>query len=276
VHIGVVVVIDRGALCSKKYWGREMLDGYIICATPRSGSTLLCNLLASTRKTGNPNSYYHRTGIMCRWAAEWSLPGRDTMSAKDFSIAYLEATIRAGRAETNVFGLRLMREYLERLSALLDQIFPGLPSDAHRFECAFGNVLYIHLTRENKLAQAVSLVKAEQSGLWHIAPDGTEIERLSLPQDPRYDFKLIQRKLTKLEAHDAAWNEWFEQQGITPLRVQYEILSEDPAGTLIQICEALGVEAGKAEAATPGVAKLANEISLDWMRRFHADLGSAA
>jgi trehalose 2-sulfotransferase len=265
----------KWSLTGEEVWERKMLDGYIICATPRSGSTLLCNLLASTRKTGNPNSYYHRTEIMRHWAAEWSLPGCDTMSAKEFSIAYLEATIRAGRGETNVFGLRLMREYLEGLSSLLDQIYPGLSSDVHRFECAFGNVLYIHLTRENKLAQAVSLAKAEQSGLWHIAPDGTEIERLGLPQDPEYDFKLIKRKLTKLEAHDAAWIEWFEQQGITPLRVEYEILSEDPTGTLIQIYEALGVDAQKTEAVRPGVAKLANEISLDWMRRFYADLSSA-
>jgi LPS sulfotransferase NodH len=252
-----------------------MLDGYIICATPRSGSTLLCDLLASTKKTGNPNSYYHRAEIMRDWAAKWNLPRRDTMTAKEFGIAYLEATVRAGRGETNVFGLRLMREYLEGLSTLLDQIFPDLPSDVQRFKRAFGNVLYIHLTREDKLAQAVSLVKAEQSGLWHIAPDRTEIERLGVRQDPKYDFKLIQRKLTNLEAHDAAWNEWFEQQGITPLLVRYEILSEVPAGTLIQICEALGVEAQKAEAVRPGVAKLADEISLDWMRRFHADLSSA-
>lgn len=222
-----------------------MLDGYIICATPRSGSTLLCNLLASTKKTGNPNSYYHRAEIVCDWAAEWNLPGRDTMSEKDFSIAYLEAAIRAGRGETNVFGLRLMREYLEGLSTSLDRIFPGLSSDVQRLERAFGNILYIHLTRENKLAQAVSLVKAEQGGLWHIAPDGTEIERLGVPQDPEYDFNLIRRELTNLEAHDAAWNEWFEQQGITPLRVQYELLSEDPAGTLNQICEALEVSPRK-------------------------------
>lgn len=209
------------------------------------------------------------------WAAKWNLPGRDTMADKDFDIAYLEAVIRAGRGETNVFGLRLMREYLEALSTFLGQIFPGLPSDVQRFERAFGNILYIHLARENKLAQAVSLVKAEQSGLWHVAPDGTEIERLGVPKDPEYDFTLIQRQLTNLEAHDAAWKEWFEHQGITPLRVQYEILSEDPAGTLIQICDTLGVEAPKAEAVRPGVAKLADEISLDWMRRFHADLRSA-
>ena len=56
-----------------------MLDGYIICGTPRTGSTLLCNLLASTKKTGNPDSFYGRK-FMPAWAEEWRLPGRDTMS----------------------------------------------------------------------------------------------------------------------------------------------------------------------------------------------------
>ena len=37
-------------------------------------------------------------------------------------------------------------------------------------------------SRENKLAQAVSLIKAEQTGLWHIAPDGTELERVAHQQ----------------------------------------------------------------------------------------------
>jgi LPS sulfotransferase NodH len=66
-----------------------MVDSYIVCATPRNGSTLLCDLLASTKKTGNPHSYYHRTEIMRDWAVKWNLPGRDAMATKEFSIAYL-------------------------------------------------------------------------------------------------------------------------------------------------------------------------------------------
>jgi trehalose 2-sulfotransferase len=52
--------------------------------------------------------------------------------------------------------------------------------------------------------QAVSLVKAEQSGRWHIAPEGTEIERLATPEELQYDFKWIQRELAAREASDAA------------------------------------------------------------------------
>lgn len=38
----------------------HMLDGYIICATPRTGSTLLRDLLASTRAAGGPDSFFMR------------------------------------------------------------------------------------------------------------------------------------------------------------------------------------------------------------------------
>ncbi|WP_181168779.1 Stf0 family sulfotransferase [Mesorhizobium sp. B2-4-17] len=252
-----------------------MFDAYIICGTPRTGSTLLCKLLASTRTAGDPHSFYRRRD-MSEWVEDWKLPGRDTMGELEFNVAYLNAAIiagkgGAGKGGTDVFGLRLMRENLDELSAILDQIFPGLASDRARFEMAFGRVLYIHLSRENKLAQAVSLVKARQTGLWHVAPDGTEIERVGLPEQPQYDFQRIKAELTELEAYDRAWNRWFAEQGITPLRVGYERLSADPAAALLGICEALGVRAPNAEDVRPGVAKLADETSLDWMRRYHLD-----
>ena len=252
-----------------------MFDGYIICGTPRTGSTLLCNLLASTKTTGNPDSFYGRKFIPA-WAEEWRLPGRDTMSERDYNIAYLNAAVAAGKGATGIFGLRLMRENLDELSAVLDQIFPQLRSDRARLEKAFGRTLYIHLSREDKLAQAISLVKAEQTGLWHIAPDGTEIERLAPPEEPQYDFARIKLEVQELESYDTAWNSWFAAQGIEPLRIGYETLSANPAAALTGICEALGVQSPNARDVSPDVAKLADETSLDWMRRYRSDTGSAA
>src|SRR5262245_36681526 len=103
-----------------------MFTSYVICTNPRSGSTLLCNLLSSTRTTGKPDSYYHRQEFMRAWAAEWGLPDSETLSKRDFDIAYLSAAIKAGAAGTDMFGLRLQREYLGLLSETLDGIFPGL------------------------------------------------------------------------------------------------------------------------------------------------------
>jgi len=251
-----------------------MTDGYIICGTPRTGSTLLCDLLASTKVAGAPDSFFMRD-IDPAWAAQLGVPSRDKMSDADYGAAYLKAAIQAGKGGTGVFGLRLMRENLEELCALIDGVFPGLPSDKARLEKAFGNILYIHLARADKLSQAVSMVKAEQTGLWHVAPDGTEIERLAPPKDPEYDFDRIARKVARLEQYDAAWISWFDQQGIEPLRIAYERLSRDPAEALTLICDALGVPAPDPASVRPGVAKLSDETSADWMRRYRLDATQA-
>lgn len=247
-----------------------MFDGYIICGTPRTGSTLLCTLLASTGAAGDPHSFYRGEDV-AEWAAEWNLPDRGTMGPLAFDVAYLAAVLAAGKGDTGVFGLRLMRENLDELSAILDRIFPGLGSDAARFEKAFGRVAYIHLSREDKLAQAISLVKARQTGLWHVAPDGTEIERVGPPGRARYDFERIARELAGLEAHDAAWNQWFARQKIVPLRIGYEALSSNPAAVLVALCGALGIEAPDVTDIRPAVAKLADETSMAWTRRYRLD-----
>jgi LPS sulfotransferase NodH len=208
---------------------------------------------------------------MREWANEWGLPDSETLSPRDFDIAYLSAAIKAGRAGTGIFGLRLQREYLSLLSGTLDSIFPGLPLDAERFERAFGKVMYIYLKRADKVAQAVSLTKAELSGLWHVAPDGSEIERLSAPQELVYDFERIHRVVSTLEAADREWNRWFEREQIDPMRLDYEAFSKDPAGTLVAICRTLGAKEPDMQSIRPGVAKLSDELSAEWIRRYKSD-----
>ncbi len=252
-----------------------MSKSYFICTTPRSGSTLLCRLLEETGRTGNPDSFYHRAEFMREWAAGWGVPDPATVPQSDFDTAYLAAAIKAGKAGTEVFGLRLQFEYLQMLSDTLGRIYPGLPSDAERFKRAFGEILYIHLTRTDKVAQAISLVKAQQSGLWHMNADGTEYERLGAPKEPHYDFDVLHREVEALEADDRAWLAWFERHGIRPLRVGYEAFAAQPAQTLIEICGTLGVEPPEAGAIAPRLAKLSDGVSADWKRRYQADFAEA-
>lgn len=207
------------------------------------------------------------------WAARWGLPDRKDPPDRDYCAAYLRAAKAAGRGSSDIFGMRLMRNHLRDLLAMIDMVFPGLPSDRARLEAAFGHSLYIHLTRDQKLAQAVSMVKAEQTGLWHMAPDGSELERLAPPQEPAYDFDRIDTTLATLERQDAAWRRWFDEQCIEPLRIEYEGLSANPADTLASICRALDVPAPAADQVRPGVARLSDATSLDWMHRYRLQAG---
>ena len=156
-------------------------SSYIICATPRSGSTLLCDLLAETGVAGRPNSYYRLQNIL-DWARSWDVSPPDLTDSEEFDRSYLAAVLRAGASDNGVVGLRLMWRSVTELSTRLGALYPDLHDDAALFERSFGKTLYIHLSRQDKIAQAVSLLKAEQSGLWHLAADGTERERSAPPQ----------------------------------------------------------------------------------------------
>lgn len=247
-----------------------MTQGYIVCTTPRSGSTLLCTLLAATGRVGCPDSYYHEPDVMREWAAEWGLPDDRAMSPLDRERRYLQAVVAAGRGGTPLFAMRLQQAYLAPLAELLARLRPGPRSDAARFAQAFGRIRYVHLTREDKVAQAVSLVRARQSGLWHRNADGTERERSAPPRAANYDGAAIAREVAIQTRADRAWIDWFERQQITPYRITYEDLALDPAMSVALLCEALGVAPPAAPLVAPGLAKLADAISADWIARYRA------
>jgi trehalose 2-sulfotransferase len=242
-------------------------SSYIVAATPRSGSTLLCDLLSGTGIAGQPNSYYRREDIL-DYAREWGVSPPDAIGDEAFERAYLEAVRRAGAAQTGIFGLRLMWSSVTELSARLRAIHPDPLDDAARFELAFGKPLYIHLSREDKVAQAVSLLKANQSGLWHRAADGTERERLAPPAPLIYDADHLAGLVDELETDDAAWNGWFSRFGIEPLRLTYEGLAAAPRAVLAQALSALALDPRIAASVDVRTAKLADETSLKWAHRF--------
>jgi trehalose 2-sulfotransferase len=243
------------------------LSSYVIAATPRSGSTLLCDLLAATGIAGEPQSYYRRQDIP-DYARQWGVYSRDTIGAEMFERAYLEAVRRAGAAQTGIFGIRLMWPTVAELSVRLSAIYPTLLDDAARFELAFGKPLYIHLSRRDKVAQAVSLLKAEQSGLWHRAADGTERERTAPPGALIYDAARLADLVAELERDDAAWSDWFARFGIEPLRLTYEGLAAAPRDTLALVLAALMLDPRIAAGVNVRTAKLADETSLTWAHRF--------
>jgi len=139
-------------------------QSYIICATPRSGSTLLCKLLAATGKAGNPDSYFHRPAI-ASWLSAYGLSLDDFETEKDALKAIFGAAHEQGSDNTDLFGLRMQRGSFGFFIQQVGILYPEANSDLARIQAAFGNTLFIHLTRPNKLDQAISRVKAIQTGL---------------------------------------------------------------------------------------------------------------
>ena len=245
-------------------------DSYVICTSPRSGSTLLCTLLRATGVAGNPESYFHNPSLS-EWRTEVGLPAESSAPERDALREVFGAVIQEGSLDTGIFGLRLQRHSFDYFTQKLAVLYPEPSTDRQRFEAAFGRTLFLHLTREDKVEQAVSYMKAQQSGLWHQAPDGSELERLSPPQELRYDSKQIQAQIDDMQAMDAAWINWFARENIEPLGVTYKALSADPAGVLQTVLARLGLDPDKASGAEPGVAKLSDQTNHDWVTRFRTE-----
>ena len=259
---------------TKDDWQMANYDAYMICTSPRSGSTLLCKLLSATGQAGQPASYFHRPSIVS-WRASLGLQKISSHSPRDELEAIINAVRTKGRAGTDVFGLRMQRPSFDFFMQQLSVLHPAQRNDVARLEAVFGRILFVHLTRGDKVEQAVSYIKADQTGLWHMAPDGTELERLSAPQDPRYDGNAIAAKVAEMEAYDHAWQGWFDSQGIDPLRITYEDLSADPSAILRDLLKALGLHLKPAMDVVPEVAKLSDQINRDWVVRFRRDHGAA-
>ncbi|KZM49183.1 Stf0 family sulfotransferase [Labrenzia sp. OB1] len=243
---------------------------YVICTSPRSGSTLFCNLLSATGVAGDPKSYFHESSVS-DWLRYFDLEMAETADETEKLAQIFRAAIEKGSRETRIFSLRLQRHSFDFLLRKLAVLHPNQATDRDMFQAAFGRTLFIHLTRKDKIEQAVSYVKAEQTGLWHVAPNGTELERLGPPHPPLYDATEIARWVDRFTAYDLDWSNWFDTQGINPVRFTYEALSSDPAAILGEALEALGLDRGCADGITPGIAKLADATSREWVARFRGE-----
>lgn len=200
-----------------------------------------------------------------------NVPIAEELPATDFDCSYIDAVMEAGRGGTDVFGLRLMWESVDELSRRLDALFPGLKDDLARFHTAFGPMLFIHLSRTDKVSQAVSRVKAMQTGLWHVASDGTERERTGPAQDAVYDRDCIGKYVEELTVQDRAWTHWFVDNQIEPMRLTYEALCQEPKGDLESMLSALGLDPAIAAAIEPKTAKMSDVESQNWAARFRAE-----
>ncbi len=148
----------------------------------------------------------------------------------------------------------------------------GFKSDVERIQAEFGNTLfiYLYLARQSKLEKAISRVKAIQTGLWHKAAYGTEMERQSDPKEPYYDAEAISRNLAKLTALDEARLNWFDQQRLLPVKLSYDELSHNPAAVLARVLRELGLDETMAHAINPPVAKLADATNRIWAEYYSA------
>ncbi|MDZ4054266.1 MAG: Stf0 family sulfotransferase [Phenylobacterium sp.] len=245
-------------------------DSYMICTAPRSGSTLLCRLLAETAVAGKPASHFHEPSV-AEWMRRLGVEPEAGASEREVVEACIQAARSQGCSENGLFGLRLQRPSFAFFFSRLALVHPGALSDRDRFEGVFGRTLFIHLSRTDKVEQAVSCLKAEQTGLWHVAADGSDVERIGPPREPEYDGQQLQAWVDAMVGYDWDWNRWFASEAIEPVRVTYDHLSRDPQGVVRRILDSLGLDPAAAGHVAPSLRKMADDTNQAWVTRFRAE-----
>jgi trehalose 2-sulfotransferase len=235
-------------------------SSYFICATPRSGSTLLCGLLRSTGIAGRPQSYF-RAPDEQRWADRWQI-ARDSDGTLDYR-EYVESAMREGRSENGVFGARVMWGTMDEIVVNLTTVYPELaPAVIELLNRAFGPLRFVYLSRRDDVAQAVSWARAEQTGFWQ---DG-DIHA----GEPHFDRRQIAGLIATINDHNAAWRRWFRSLAIRPLVVTYEDLVADMVGVTRSILDFLGLPLSDDRMIAPHHHRQADALNDQWITRYRA------
>jgi trehalose 2-sulfotransferase len=241
----------------------SFVNSYLLCATPRSGSTFLCGLLRSTGVAGRPESYFRREDRDA-YAERWDVP-RSASGAVDVA-SFVRAAVAAGSTPNGVCGGRVMWGTMTELTDALASVEPhdGPTSTLELLNNAFGDVGFLHLRRIDVVAQAVSWARAEQTHFWHPS-DGSAASG----HEPRFDRALIARLIRTIDEHEAAWQRWFTDQDVTPHEITYEDLAADPVDVTLGVLDFLGLVLPADQTITVRNNRQADDLNAKWIARFH-------
>jgi LPS sulfotransferase NodH len=245
-----------------EYAGRPR--SYIIASTPRTGSNLLCGLLRGTGLAGAPLEYFnpgHMRSLLerldsptpaerlRRWRRRntkgWTWLGIEGWGEREIQ-HYVRLVQRRRTTPNGVFGTKAHHRQVERV--FLERGFA--PEDFLEAPP------YVHLTRRDPLAQAISWLKARQSWSWQRAGDASKT---------RFDFDLLHERLERIRRQEDGWKRYFAERGIEPLRLVYEEMVEDLDGSIRRALDWFGVDAPPdLKVPAPTTRKLADEESRRW------------
>lgn len=165
----------------------------VIFSTPRSGSTLLCDLLKN-QQIVTAHEYLQAAQYRPLLEARWGVKAQD-------DAAYLAALARYRCSDQGLLGINVHGSHLpafRRLSAH----FGDLP------------VTYIILRRRHAFAQAMSYFVAKQTGQWS--------SHFEEHRPAKYDRKLLEKCLADLALQNWAIEQFIKETGQTSQRLDYE------------------------------------------------------
>ncbi|HZS31248.1 MAG TPA: Stf0 family sulfotransferase [Gaiellaceae bacterium] len=235
---------------------------YLVCSTPRSGSTLLCSGLHRTGLAGTPTEYFN-IGFRATLAARWGTRG-------DLG-AYVRE-LRARRSSANgVFGAKLHWSHLDELRRETNRTARRTvePSAALTLLAElFPDATYVHMRRADADRQAVSYWKAAYTGAWHRGAGEAAGARPEVP----YNFRAISRLRTAILRDDALWAEALARGAVPVVELTYEELVAAYPATISSLVEQVSGDAlPAADVPEPELRQQTDEQTEVLLERFRRD-----
>jgi len=222
----------------------------LLCALPRTGTALTGRLL-ERNGLGTFGEWFWREDVARNWKA-W---GCDSWGD------YVQSVLEHGTSDSGVFGVKLMWGYLgdtlfelRRLSREYDA------ADLAVLSSVFSRPRFVWLRREDVVMQAVSWVKAVQTGQWMSGQPVTG--------EAKFDFEEIEGLYHLARVQDGAWHRWFGAQRIEPFEIVYEELYREPERVMAEALAFLGVDAEPRVEMPRDLIKQADGMNAEWAERY--------
>ena len=232
---------------------------YLICATPRSGSTLLCEALRNSGLAGCPREYF--SGDRVRRFSGWEDAALDD---------YVEEVIARTTSANGVFGVKVfwphLGDFLQK-AYQLPQFKTQRPAIPELLSTLLPNPRYVFLTRHDKVCQAASLYRALQTDRWKWTRD----EPAPRPQQPVFNFSHMHALYIRMVASEVAWQKYFRRYRIRPFQVVYEEFIDAYEETIQALLDYLEIPVPpQFQLDEPRHKKMADELNETWYQEYHA------
>jgi trehalose 2-sulfotransferase len=201
---------------------------YVICSTPRSGSSLLSEALTGSGVLGAPLEYFDRTSAHADLRRRWGCDG---------AACFVRCLHRYRTGPGDVLGLKLHWFQMAETAAELGDGVAGAP-DHERERAALRRIapgatlVYVH--RLDRERQAISWALAEATGCWERR--GTD----GAPTVADLDPAAIAACRRRIDDSDLAWRSFFLSAGAPAVTVTYEQLAADYERAVRMVAAALG------------------------------------
>jgi len=239
----------------------------ILCATQRCGSTLIAEDMRNCKELGSPEEYF--------------IPWKNAAAHTNWKQSYFSICKKA-KGTNGVSAIKIMANQLPNIEECLSTfVQPASSGDLPCFATIFSTSKWVWLKRDDVIAQAVSRVIAQQTGINHatMSQDDEHFAGNLLKgytddynSSTKYNFKAILSQVVSINMENLCWSRFFSRLDINPLVLLYEDVIRDKHFTHIdKLSDLISHEHPKIKPPRKMV-KLSNNINSVWSERFFEDM----